>query len=275
MNQEKRFSVRFWGVRGAIPTPMPGNLGYGGNTTCLEIRTPEGVMIIDGGSGMRVFGGALAQEFAGQNLSLNVLMTHFHWDHIQGIPFFAPLYSASNEVTFWSDRTVEVLKETLEGQMTSPYFPVPFARVPGRRNFGRIGNEESFEKLTVRRFPLHHPQGASGYRLEYDGKVLVHASDHEQGDPKHDRIVTEYAANADVLIIDAQYTPEEYKQKKSWGHSTWKYAVQTARAANVKRLVLFHHDPSHDDSFIDALVAEARACFPNTEAAREGNSILI
>ena len=275
MKSEKRFSVRFWGVRGAIPTPLPENLGYGGNTTCVEIRTPEGVMIVDGGSGLRCFGGALAREFAGHNLSLNILMTHFHWDHIQGIPFFAPLYSASNEVTFWSDRGVEELQETLEGQMTSPYFPVPFGRVPGRRNFGRIRDEENFGSLTVRRFPLNHPQGACGYRFEHEGKVVVHASDHEQGEARHDRIVAEYAADADVLIIDAQYTPEEYEQKKSWGHSTWKYAVETARAANVKKLVLFHHDPAHDDAFLDAVVAEARTYFPNTEAARENGSILV
>jgi phosphoribosyl 1,2-cyclic phosphodiesterase len=275
MNNGNQFSVRFWGVRGAIPTPLPGNMGYGGNTTCLEIRTPDGVIIIDGGSGLRGLGGSLAQEYAGQNLSLNILMTHFHWDHIQGIPFFAPLYLAQNEVTFWSDRTVDVLKETLEGQMTSPYFPVPFARVPGRRNFGRIGDNETFGKVTVRPFALHHPQGASGYRFEHEGKVIVHACDHEQGDAKHDRIVAEYAQGADLLIIDAQYTPEQYEQKRGWGHSTWKYAVDMAREAGVKRLVLSHHDPAHDDAFIDAVVVEARKHFPNTEAAKESSSISV
>lgn len=275
MKGDTELKLKFWGVRGAIPTPFPGNLGYGGNTTCLELRMPDGVIVVDGGSGLRGFGGALAKEFAGQNLSLNILMTHFHWDHIQGIPFFAPLYSPTNEVTFWSDRPVETLMETLEGQMTSPYFPVPFARVPGRRNFGRIAQQESFGSLTVRPFPLNHPQGAVGYRFERSGKVIVHACDHEQGDLKADGIVTEYATGADVLIIDSQYTPDEYEQKKGWGHSTWKNAVETARAAKVKRLVLFHHDPAHDDAFIDSMVDEAKKHFPNTEAAREGSSISV
>jgi phosphoribosyl 1,2-cyclic phosphodiesterase len=275
MKSERKFGVRFWGVRGAIPTPHHGNLGYGGNTTCLEIETPEGHVVIDGGSGLRILGGALAKEHAGKPLSLNILMTHFHWDHIQGIPFFIPLYSPANEVTFWSDRPVDLLKGTLEGQMRHPYFPVPFGHVPGRCNFERMDQQHKFGDLTVRPFALHHPQDASGYRFEFDGKVIVHACDHEEGNDRYDRIVAEYAKGADVLIIDAQYTPEQYKTKKGWGHSTWKYAVETAREAGVKRLVLFHHDPAHDDAFIDSMVTDARNIFPHTEAAREGHLITV
>jgi phosphoribosyl 1,2-cyclic phosphodiesterase len=276
MNNGSKMAVKFWGVRGSIPTPLAANMGYGGNTTCLEISVPgTEPVIIDGGSGMHGLGAELARQYAGQRLSLNVLMTHFHWDHIQGIPFFAPLYSAGNAVTFWSDHAVGRIQETLEGQMMSPYFPVPFNQVPGHRNFGHLTDRQRMGELTVRPFPLNHPQGAVGYRLEHGGKAIVHISDHEQGDLNIDRIILEHATGADVLIIDAQYTPEEYEQKRGWGHSTWKSAVETARAANVNELVLFHHDPVHDDVFVDSMVAEARRYFARTRAAREGETISL
>jgi len=276
MDDSFRLQLKFWGVRGSIPTPQPENLGFGGNTTCIEIRLPNNeIVVIDGGTGLRYLGMSLMREFAHQKLSLCVLMTHFHWDHIQGIPFFAPLYLPANEISFYSDRPAERLRDILEGQMSSPYFPVRFEHLAAQRHFLQIDPELRTGDLSIRSFQMNHPQGASGYRLERNGAVIVHASDLEHGDPKFDRILREQAESADVLIYDAQYTPEEYSSKEGWGHSTYVEAARTARDAKVKKLILFHHDPGHDDRFMQQLVADARRHFENTEAAAQGGQICI
>jgi len=270
-----RLQVKFWGVRGSIPTPQADNLGFGGNTTCIEVRRPgDQVLIIDGGTGLRYLGMALMREFAGRRLSLKFLMTHFHWDHIQGIPLFAPLYGRDNAVTFYSDRPAEDVREILDGQMSHPYFPAPFEQLGARRHFEQIDNA-NFGDVSVRAFPLNHPQGACGYRIESEGAVVVHASDLEHGDEQFDRVLIDHAQNADVLIYDSQYTPEEYGTKRGWGHSTWREAVRVAREAQVKRLVLFHHDPGHDDRFMNEIEKQARSRFENTDAAREGATICV
>jgi phosphoribosyl 1,2-cyclic phosphodiesterase len=271
MSAQFRLRLKFHGVRGSIPTPVPANLGFGGNTTCLHVSVPGGgSIIIDAGTGLRQLG----LEMIGtdpQPLSMHFLLTHFHWDHIQGIPFFAPLYSPKTSVTFYSGRKPEEARDVLEGQMSSPYFPVNFDLLAARREFVHA-TERPFHcnDVCVQTFPLNHPQGAFGYRLERDGAVIVHASDLEHGDAKLDRVLLDFAHGADVLVYDAQYTPEEYGAKKGWGHSTWLEATKVAKAAGVNRLVLIHHDPSHNDQALREIEQQARQEFPNTEAAREG-----
>lgn len=277
MGEQFRLKVTFWGVRGSIPTPAPENLRFGGNTTCLEIGLPDGdVVVVDGGTGARKLGLSLMERARGKSLALHFLLTHFHWDHIQGIPFFAPLYVPTNRITFHAGKTPEVVQETLEGQMTSPYFPVQFELLAAKREFAQIG-ETPLEcgALKVKAFPLNHPQGANGFRLEANGAVIVHASDHEHGDGRLDAKVLEYAQGADVLIYDAQFTPEEYRTKKGWGHSTWLEATKVARQAGAGQLVLFHHDPSHNDDFLRGVLRQAQAEFKNTQVAQEGWSIVL
>ena len=271
MNDASRLQLTFWGVRGSIPTPAPENLGYGGNTTCLELRLPnDEVVVIDGGTGARQLGLSLLQRFSRNANDIHFLMTHFHWDHIQGIPFFAPLYSPANRVVFHASRPPEEVLDILEGQMTHPYFPVKFELLAAKREFVQISKEPlQYGDLTVRSFPLNHPQGATGFRLESGGAVIVHACDHEHGDEKLDRTMREYAEGADVLIYDAQFTPEEYPAKAGWGHSTWLEGVKVARDAGVKQLILSHHDPSHTDDMLRAMLAEAKTHFENTELAQE------
>lgn len=277
MSRQYRLKLRFWGVRGSIATPHKENLGYGGNTACVEVRpSNDETLIIDAGTGLRSLGNELLREAAGKRLDLNILLTHFHWDHVQGIPFFGPLYVAGNEVRFHSDRPVRVLTDILEGQMSQPYFPVDFELLPARRDFVQMEMRETrFGSIAVHPFPMNHPQGASGFRLESQGAVIVHASDREHGHNKLDKVLLDFAQDADVLIYDAQYTPEEYESRRGWGHSTWLEAARIANEARVKQLILFHHDPGHSDSFMRGMVEQARAHFENTEVACEGTPICV
>lgn len=268
-----RLQVTFYGVRGSIPSPAIENLGFGGNTTCLEVRSAANDwIVIDAGTGARRLG-HLARER--DELDVHFWMTHFHWDHIQGLPFFAPLFLDGARVTFHAAKPSATTREILEVQMRAPYFPGAESLLAARE-FAEIGDKpEAHGGMTVHTFPLNHPQGACGFRIESGGAAIVHASDMEHGDPRLDRIVREYSQNADVLIYDAQYSPQEYESKKGWGHSTWLEAARVARDANVKRLILFHHDPDHDDDTIRVMVEEARRSFENTDAAREGASISV
>ncbi len=277
MEKDFRLQLRFWGVRGSTPTPQIENLSYGGNTSCLEIRLPnDEVFIFDAGTGIRNLGLSLVKEFKDKKLHLNVFLTHFHWDHIQGIPFFAPLYNPENKVVFHSFRSVTDLEGMLRGQMTAPYFPVSFEFLPAQTEFVEVGHEPlKYDDLTVSPFPLNHPQSAIGYRIERNGACFVYASDLEHGHEKLDKVVREYATNADILIYDAQYTPEEYKAHVGWGHSTWLEGSNVARDAKANQLVLFHHDPAHSDQMFFNIVQEARLHFGNTLGAKEGAYFIL
>jgi len=277
MNDAFRMQLAFWGVRGSIPTPAPENLGYGGNTTCLELRLPnDEQVVIDGGTGARQLGLSLLKRFTREANDIHFLMTHFHWDHIQGIPFFAPLYSPRNRVVFHSSRPAAEVMDILEGQMTFPYFPVKFDLLAAKREFVELTKEPlRYGELTVHSFPLNHPQGATGFRLEAGGAVVVHACDHEHGDARLDRILRENAEGADVLVYDAQFTPEEYVSKAGWGHSTWREGANIARDAKVKQLILSHHDPSHGDEMLSKMLEEARMEFDNVALAQEGWTIRL
>jgi phosphoribosyl 1,2-cyclic phosphodiesterase len=273
-----RLELTFRGVRGSTPTPRRECLAFGGNTSCIEFRVAgeDEILVIDGGTGLISLGESLKQEDRGHPLSVNVLLTHFHWDHIQGLPFFGPLYNPKNRFRFHSERSAATIGEILEGQMSRPYFPVPFESLGAHREFvDTRGQEIRLGDLHIRSFPINHPQGACGYRLEANGAVVVHVSDHEHGDAAIDAGIREQAQGADVLIYDAQYTPEEYETKRGWGHGTYAEAARVANACGVGQLILFHHDPVHDDECLRTIVAAARKDFENTDAAREGWRICL
>lgn len=270
---EARVRLRFWGVRGSTPTPQVENLTFGGNTSCIEVRTASNECIIfDAGSGIRNLGQSLMKEAAGQPINVKLFLTHFHWDHIQGLPFFAPIYGPRNSVNFYTGIQGRPLQETLEGQMAKPYFPVDFTQVAAKREFNTIeaGGSVQTDGVKIIPFPLNHPQHASGYRIESHGAVIVYATDYEHGHATLDNTLREYAEGADILICDAQYSPAEYETHKGWGHSTWLNAVHVCRDAKARQLFLFHHDPTHDDQMMMRITEDARMQYENTTAAWEG-----
>ena len=270
--------ARFWGVRGSTPTPQADNLRYGGNTSCVEVRINDQIYIFDCGTGFRNLGKQLVKEFAGRPMNAHVFLSHFHWDHIQGIPFFTPLYnSRENYFFFHSSSRSRSLQRAIEEQMSDPYFPVDMSEMAAHRNFYDIEEDRiAFDDCVVQSMWLNHPQGCLGFRIEAGDKVLVYATDNEPGHPVFDKNVRQLAEGADVLIYDAQYLPEEYTAaKKGWGHSHWREAVNIVLESGAKELILFHHDPDHTDGMIDKLVANAREYYPKVRAASEGMEILL
>ena len=271
--------VRFWGVRGACPTADRECLRIGGNTPCVEIRTAGGrLFIIDCGTGFRRLGKALEKEFKKRPIQAHIFLSHYHWDHIQGIPFFTPLYSPRNRFLFHGyPFRAESVRAALEGQMTDPYFPVDMSIMAAQRHFVALESKDrvSFDDLTLHTLPLHHPQGCLGFRIECGGKSLVYASDTEPGDAQGDENVRRLADGADVLIYDAQYLPGEMKRYRGWGHSSWGEGVRIAKECGVKKLMLFHHDPDRTDEEMDEMVEAARDKFESTVAAREGQTLKL
>ncbi len=270
--------IKFWGVRGSTPTPQPENLRYGGNTSCVEVRLGQSIFVFDCGTGLRTLGHQLRREFNGQPLSAHIFVSHFHWDHIQGLPFFGPLYDQpENRFYFHSSSRTRTLKRVMEEQMAAPYFPVDMSEMKAERNFYDIeAGRVPFDDVTVEAMWLNHPQGCLGFRIETSNGVLVYATDNEPGDAVFDKNVRKLAAGADVLIYDAQYLPEEYQaRKRGWGHSHWREAVNVVMESGAQELILYHHDPEHDDACIDQIVKEASNYYPRVRAAAEGMEITL
>jgi phosphoribosyl 1,2-cyclic phosphodiesterase len=268
--------VRFWGVRGSTPTPQTENMRYGGNTSCVEVRLNDHLYIFDCGTGFRNLGKHLNANGAGVNA--HIFISHFHWDHIQGIPFFRPLYEGTdNRFIFYSSKRRRGLQRLLEDQMEDPYFPVDMSQMAARRDFRDIPDGPmSMPHCTIHTKWLNHPQGSLGFRLESKDGVLVYATDNEPGHPVFDKEVRKLAEGADILIYDAQYLPDEYEtQRRGWGHSHWREAVNIVLESGAKELVLFHHDPDHDDACIDRIVNEASNYYPRVRAAAEGMEIRV
>src|SRR5262245_28205652 len=264
--------LRFWGTRGSIAKPGPGTVRYGGNTSCVEVRSRAGThLVLDCGTGAHGLGHALTASRSGSYRG-HIVLTHTHWDHIQGLPFFVPLFTPGDEWDIFAPRGFrESLRDTLAGQMQYAYFPVSLDQLAATVRYHElVEGAFSIGDIRVTTRYLNHPVLTLGYRFEVDGVVVVYATDHEPhsralavGDASElvgeDRRHVEFLADADLVIQDAQYTATEYLASKvGWGHGTVESVVAMACQANVRRLALFHHEPLRDDDGIDRLVDAAR-----------------
>jgi phosphoribosyl 1,2-cyclic phosphodiesterase len=269
--------IRFWGVRGSIAAPGPETAGVGGNTSSVEVQCGATRILFDAGTGLRRLGDELLR--AG-DVKAHLLLSHHHWDHIQGLPFFVPLYMPSTELTVIGPMAERhSMHDVLSHQMTSPVFPVRLEEVPCRLETREVrgGDRLEIADVGVRVAKLNHPGGVLAYRLDWQGKSVVYATDTEHYSCV-DPTLRALAAGADVLIYDAQYTPAEYRgqsgpSKVGWGHSTYEDGAKLAREAGVGTLVLFHHDPRRNDAGVAEIERLAQELFPSTVAAREGATI--
>lgn len=271
----RRFTVRFWGVRGSVPAPGPETARYGGNTTCIEARCDDHVIVIDSGTGARRLGEELMREHP-QGLRLDLLYSHLHLDHIQGLPFFAPLHAGSCRIDVHGGKPTEVTRAALGAQMAYPSFPVDLNEVASTLVFHYHPPGTTFwlGDVRVRTCALEHPGGAMALRLEYGGHVFVHASDVEHTGEAPDPELVELARDADVLSYDATWSsPEEHRRFHGWGHSTWQHGLEIARAAGAETFIAFHHAPQHGDEEMDAVAANMERAKPGSLVAYEGMTL--
>jgi phosphoribosyl 1,2-cyclic phosphodiesterase len=245
---------------------------YGGNTTCLEIVVgSRRRLLVDCGSGLVGVAAGLTRSGADDPVQFDVFLTHYHLDHLQGLPFFEPLYQARNRFTFYGFAPPgETLQSAVEGFVRPPWFPVSMRETASQKRYVDLDDAPvRVGGVSVSAVRLSHPQGITAFRLQ-GNRSIVFATDVERGDPSRDAALSTLASGADLLIHDAQYTVDEYERRRGWGHSTWRHAVDAAREAGVERLLLFHHDPSRTDEELDEIVTRAREIFPRVSGAREG-----
>ena len=295
--------IKFWGTRGSIAVPGPETLRYGGNTSCVELRADGEIIVLDAGSGIRPLGIALEREFQARPIKLSLLITHAHWDHIQGFPFFKPAYDSKNEIhIFGFDGAGATLREIMTEPMKAPFFPITMRELSARMDINKL-NEMNFSlgKLDIHVAFVNHPGVCAGYRIFTSGGSVAFLPDHEpyeyflhaargkQLSPEQAKQIAaeqhaalvQFLRGSDILILDSQYTDQEYKTHIGWGHGSISSAVSLALEAEVHTLLLFHHDPSHDDETVDTMVESARELAIQSgghleiAGAQQGSEILL
>jgi phosphoribosyl 1,2-cyclic phosphodiesterase len=273
--------VKFWGVRGSVPSPGPHTAGIGGNTSCVEMRCGGVRLVFDGGTGLRGLGSSIVHE---SPLTLHLFFSHVHWDHIQGFPFFAPAFVPGNTIHMYGAANVNgTIEAAMAGQMQFPNFPVKLRELASTLVFHDVAESAEVvvaDDVRVRAAAGNHPGGVLAYRVECGGRAVVYATDTEHFEGRMDERLLDLARGADVLIYDSQYTPEEYvgergMPKVGWGHSTFVEGAKLAQAAEVGQYVLFHHDPDQDDAAVREKEQRARELFPRSLAAYEGLELRV
>lgn len=270
--------VTFRGVRGSTPCCSADYNIYGGNTSCVELNFDGNIVVLDAGTGIRALGNDLIRRKVPH---VDLLISHAHWDHISGFPFFRPLFRQDCALDVYACPLSDgrSIKNALETQMSSPFFPLPMSKIPSSLHFHDINSGDSFtlcdSAVRVKTLPLNHPNGATGFRLEYDGKIIAYISDTEHYSNHIDENVLALAHGADLMIYDAMFTQSEYPTFRNWGHSTVEEAVNVAQAAAVKRTALFHHSPEHTDADMRAIERAVQTEYPNVFCAKENMRLTL
>ena len=269
------FTVRFWGVRGSIACSGPRTVRYGGNTSSIEMRCGARLLLFDAGTGMRYLGHTLTGS-----VDADLFLTHTHFDHVAGLPFFKPFFQPQNRFRLWAGHLAEgmTLRRVLGEFMMSPLFPVPPQVFRARMEYREFKAGETLHPgrdVAVRTAVLNHPDGATGYRVEYAGRSVCYLTDTEHVPGAPDRNILELIAGADLVIYDSMYTDAEYETYTGWGHSTWQEGIRLCKAAGAKRLAVFHHDPEHDDDMLDGIAREVEKLLPGSIVARDGLAVQL
>ncbi|MTI10873.1 MBL fold metallo-hydrolase [Curvivirga aplysinae] len=271
------FNVKFWGVRGSIACPSPQHIGFGGNTSCVEVNAGGERLIFDAGTGLKGLGEAMVQEEGG---SAYILLSHTHWDHINGFPFFTPAYMPNFKLKVMAGhvRHEGGILKLFRGQMAQPFFPIPLEAMQSDMVFEDFTSGEEIvinDQVIVKTAALHHPNGATGYRVEYKGRAVCYVTDTEHIPGETNENVVELIRDADLVIYDCTYTEEEFVSKVGWGHSTWEEGIRLCKLANARMMAIFHHDPSHTDDVMEQIERNARNEWNGAIVAREQMKITI
>lgn len=270
--------VKFWGVRGSIACPTSEHMVYGGNTSCIEVSDGHNRLILDAGTGIRALGQDILQSKGDSGV---ILFTHTHWDHICGFPFFTPFYLPGRQFRVLAGHLKDKggIRSVLASQMATPTFPVPLAALKAQMHYEDFCSGERlldlYPGLVVVTAPLNHPDGATGYRLEWHGKIICYVTDVEHEPETLDATVLALIEGADLVIYDCTYTDETFAAKVGWGHSTWQQGIRLCRAAGVKQLAIFHHDPDNNDRIMADIERDAKAAWEGTIVARDHMVIAI
>lgn len=270
--EDAEFSVRFWGVRGSIACSSEDVIRYGGNTSSLEVTAGDRTLLFDAGSGIRYLGKKMA---ATAPREADLFLTHTHFDHVCGLPFFVPFFIPGWSFKVWAGNLYpkHQLKTVIEDMMIAPLFPVPPTIFNANIDYLDFPAGETIrptDEIAVKTVALNHPNEATGYRVEFGGKSICYITDTEHPPEGNDRALVEFLSDADIAIYDASYTDAEYEQRVGWGHSTWEAGMRLCDEAGVKTYVVFHHDPEHDDDFMDGIARDVEAARPGSVVAREG-----
>ena len=263
--------IKFWGVRGSIPTPGKNFTKFGGNTSCVELHIDNKTIIFDMGSGLVNLGDYLLKK----NIKIfDILLSHFHYDHTCGLPFFKPAYDKDCQFTIRSgiEKTRSKTLEVLKKQISSPSFPITVSQFSAKINYYdfEVGKDFYIDTVRVRTIPLNHPDGAVGYRVEYDKKSICYITDHEHEIKQRNKKLLNFLKNADALIYDSTYDDRNFKNYIGWGHSTWQEATRLAKECNIKKLFIYHHNPDNDDEKMGYIESACKKMDNNFIVAKEG-----